>query len=456
VRRRSWLPVAAALLLLGAGILLVNYNQDNVRAKNSLEAGYQRALFSLVNHVQNLDSLLAKGQVLQDSGQGVLTLASAWHEAESARSALGQLPLGRFNFTAVQKYLAQVGDYSYSLARKLAQGSRLDHSEQESLAQLAAETGKLSRELQTIIGDIRLQPSWGLKGVTTGFKGDLVAPTGSIAAGVGKIDGYLKDEVPAITYDGPFSEHMENIKPRAVTGPVISIERAQRIAEELVNKQIGKGETTFRVTASRRVGGNIPSYSFTLRAEGQPSRADITVDVSETGGHIIQLINARLPGEPSLDIGSAVRNAEDFIRAVGYDHMITTGSLRHPGTLMVTQVSRQGDVVAYPDFVKVTVALDSGEIQAFDARGYLTAHRKRDLSPAKFNGDEARDKAAARLTIDRIRPAIIPMSDASERYVWEVKGKANNQTFLIYYNTETGAEEKILRVIETADGSYTM
>ena len=109
----------------------------------------------MVSHVQNLNSLLAKGQVMQDSGQGVLTLASAWHEAESARSSLGQLPLGRFNLTAVQKYLAQVGDYSYTLARKLAQGAMLDEKEQETLALLSKETDKLNRELQSMIGGIQ-------------------------------------------------------------------------------------------------------------------------------------------------------------------------------------------------------------------------------------------------------------------------------------------------------------
>lgn len=456
MRDRRWLSVGAAVLLLVAGVFFWNYNQENVRARNSLEAGYQRALFSMVSHVQNLNSLLAKGQVMQDSGQGVLTLASAWHEAESARSSLGQLPLGRFNLTAVQKYLAQVGDYSYTLARKLAQGAMLDEKEQETLALLSKETDKLNRELQSMIGGIQSQPTWGTKGVTVGAKGEKVAPSGSIAASLAKVDSHLKDEVPAITYDGPFSEHVENIKPRAVTGDNVTIERAGRIAEDFVNKHVTTGKPTYRVATSRRVSGNIPAYSLTLRAEGNQPGADIVVDVSQTGGHIIHLFNPRPPGKAALDIGTAVQKAEDFIRAVGYNNMITTGSLRHPQTLMVTQVWQQGDAVAYPDFVKVTVALDNGEVLAVDARGYLTAHRHRDLPRAKFSGDQARDKAAARLTIDRIRPAIIPMSDASERYVWEVKGKANDQTFLIYYNAETGDEEKVLQVIESPDGTYTM
>lgn len=456
MRNRRWVSIGVLIFFLAAGVLLWNYSQETARAKNSLESGYQRALFSMVEHVQNLNTLMAKGQVIQDTGQGVLTLTSAWHEAESARSSLGQLPLGQFNLTAVQKYLAQVGDYSYSCAKKLAQGQILTDKERETLATLSKETDKLNRDLQSMIGGIKSRPTWGTQGVTVGVKGQPVPPSGSVADGLAKMDSHLKDEVPAITYDGPFSEHIQNIKPRAISGENVTIEQAGRIAEDFVNKLVTKERTTYRVATARRVSGNIPAYSLTLKAEGQAKLPDIVVDISQTGGHVIHLFNPRPLGQAALDIGAAVQKGEDFIRAAGYSNMITTGSLRHPQTLMVTQAWQQGDTVAYPDFVKVTVALDTGEVVAFDARGYLTAHRRRDLPTAKFTGEDARDKASARLTIDRIRPAVIPMSDASERYVWEIKGRANDQTFLIYYNAETGEEEKVLQVIESPDGTYTM
>lgn len=457
MHKRRWLSVGVLVLFLAGGVLLWNYRQENIRVQNSLESSYQRALFSMVEHVQNLNTLMAKGQVIQDTGQGVLTLSSAWHEAESARSSLGQLPLGQFNLTAVQKYLAQVGDYSYTCAKKLAQGQTLDDKERETLAMLSKETDKLNRNIQSMIGSIKSsRPTWGTQGVTVGVKGQPVAPSGSVADSLAKMDGHLKDEVPAITYDGPFSEHVQNIKPRAISGEKITIEQAGRIAEDFVNKLVTKEKTTFRVATARRVSGNIPAYSLTLRAEGRTQLPDMVVDVSQTGGHVIHMFNPRPPGQATLDIGAAVQKGEDFIRAAGYNNMITTGSLRHPQTIMVTQAWQQGETVAYPDFIKVTLALDTGEVLAFDARGYLTAHRQRELPAAKFSGENARDKASARLTIDRIRPAIIPMSDASERYVWEVKGRANDQTFLVYYNAATGEEEKVLQVIESPDGTYTM
>ncbi|MDK2784835.1 MAG: hypothetical protein PWQ41_1783 [Bacillota bacterium] len=453
MQRSRWITVGVVLAALVGGLWFWSYNLDNMRVRNSLEASYQRALFSMVGHVQNLNTLLAKGQVAQDNGQAVLTLASAWHEAESARSSLGQLPLGRFNLTSVQRYLAQVGDYSYSLARKLALGQSLTEREQENLVVLAQETNKLNKELQQMIGGLRSKPTWGTRGVTVGLKGKPVPPAGSIADGLAKLDERLKDEAPTLTYDGPFSEHMENIKPRAVTGKPITIEQAGRIAEEFVNRG---GAVKYAAVTSRRVGGLLPTYSITLRPQGGRRLPDITVDVTQTGGHVVYFLNPRPPGPARIDLGEAVRRAEDFIRARGYEDMITTGSLRHPNTLVVTQAWTQDGVVAYPDFVKATVALDTGEVVGFDARGYLTSHRRRDLPSPRFSEGAARRKAGARMTVDRIRPAIVPMSDASERYCWEVRGRAGGQTFLVYYNTENGQEEKILQVIESPDGTYTM
>lgn len=453
MQRSRWLTVGVVLAALVGGVWFWSYHLENTRVRNSLEASYQRALFSMVGHVQTLNTLLAKGQVTQDRGQGVLTLASAWHEAESARSSLGQLPLGRFDLTAVQRYLAQVGDYSYTLARKLSLGESLSAQEQDNLATLSRETDKLNKELQKMIGGLRSKPAWGTTGVTVGLKGKPVAPAGSVADGLGKMDERLKDEAPTLTYDGPFSEHMENLRPRGLTGRSVPIEQAGRIAEEFVN---AGGTVRYTAVSSRRVAGSLPAYAITLRPQGGQRLPDIAVDVSQTGGHVVSFLNPRPVGSPRIDVGEAVRRAEDFIRARGYKDMITTGSLRHPNTIVVTQAWTQDGVVAYPDFIKVTVALDTGEVVGFDARGYLTSHRRRELPQVRFSAQAAREKAAGRMTVDRVRGAVIPMSDASERYCWEVRGRANGQTFLVYYNATDGREEKILQVIESPDGTYTM
>jgi spore germination protein len=453
VRNSRFVIVGVALLALLGGLWFRSYNQENKLAKNSLEAGYQRALFNMVNHVQNLDSLLAKGQVSQDNGQAVLTLASAWHEAESARSSLGQLPFSRFNLTSTQKYLAQTGDYAYALARKLSLGQSLSEEERENLATLSKQANSLNRELQAMIGGIKDKPNWGTKGVTVGLKGKPVPPAGSVADGLSKVDVRLQDEAPTLTYDGPFSEHMSNIKPRGVTGEPVTVEQAGRIAEQFINQG---SQVKYSAKSSRRVAGRIPVYSITLQPQGGRRLPEIVVDVTQTGGHVISMLNPRSPKESKFGIKEAVEKAEEFARAKGYKDMISTGSLRHPNTLVVTLAWTQDDVVVYPDFVKVSVALDNGEVLAFDARGYLTSHQKRTLPRPKFTSGQAKAQGEARMQVERVRPTVIPMADASERYCWEVRGTSNGQTFLVYYNTENGREEKILQAIESEDGTYTM
>ncbi len=43
----------------------------------------------------------------------------------------------------------------------------------------------------------------------------------------------------------------------------------------------------------------------------------------------------------------------------------------------------QNGVIIYPDLVKVTVALDNGDIVGYEAMGYLMSHHDRDIPRAR-------------------------------------------------------------------------
>ena len=52
--------------------------------------------------------------------------------------------------------------------------------------------------------------------------------------------------------------------------------------------------------------------------------------------------------------------------------------------------------------------------------------------------------------------AIIPTDAKDEVLVYEFKGKINNKEFIIYVNTKTKQEEKVLLIINTPGGTLTM
>ena len=65
-------------------------------------------------------------------------------------------------------------------------------------------------------------------------------------------------------------------------------------------------------------------------------------------------------------------------------------------------------------------------------------------------------KINTKLNIENIRLAIIPTEFQTEIPCWEIKGRVDDREFLVYINVETGKEEDILVILNSAEGTVTM
>ena len=120
------------------------------------------------------------------------------------------------------------------------------------------------------------------------------------------------------------------------------------------------------------------------------------------------------------------------------------------------QKSTNGDVIVYPDLIKVKVALDNGEILGIETTGYLNSHYERNIPVAKITKEKAKENLNKNLHIESEGMAIIPTEFKTEIFCWEFKGKVDDTEFLVYINAETGAEEDILVIKNTPNGTLTM
>ena len=136
--------------------------------------------------------------------------------------------------------------------------------------------------------------------------------------------------------------------------------------------------------------------------------------------------------------------------------MVDTYYISEDGTAVINYAYKQGDVVVYPDLVKVKIALDTGEILGLEAKGYLSSHIVRDIPEPKISMEEARQAISPRVEILSSGLAIIPTNYKTEIFTYEFKGKLNNRDFLVYINAENGNEEDILMIINTPNGILTM
>ncbi|MBQ2582048.1 MAG: germination protein YpeB, partial [Ruminococcus sp.] len=109
------------------------------------------------------------------------------------------------------------------------------------------------------------------------------------------------------------------------------------------------------------------------------------------------------------------------------------------------------------DLVKVSVAMDNGEIVGYDARGFLVNHTKRSYPKKLFSNLRAQEKVSAQLEITGEQLCVIPTDSLGEKLCYEFKCKAKNgRNVLVYINAETGEEQQILLLVETATGMLTV
>ena len=137
--------------------------------------------------------------------------------------------------------------------------------------------------------------------------------------------------------------------------------------------------------------------------------------------------------------------------------MMQTYYMLQGGILTVNYAYRQGDVLCYPDLVKVSVAMDTGAVCAFEATGYISSHHERQLPKPAISAEEAMEQISDELSIESRQLVLIPSSGGEELLCWEFlcSGYGEHKA-LVYVNALSARQEKILLLLEDENGSLTI
>lgn len=445
-------------LVVAFGLVAVFAASQYRQARNArllLESGRQRAFFGLVAHIENMEGSLAKALGSSTQGQQTMFLTSCWSHSQGAQESLSQLGMRTMDLSRMQKFIAQVGDFSLVLAQKLARGDRVTGAEWDELARMETTVKDLARALSET----------GSAAAVTGARFGMFAlnapsPTDeSLFRGFSEIDTLIQS-VPSPQYDGPFSDRALEARGLANPGPTITAEDAKYRALNFLTPL-----ETFNSVRVENIEGKIPAYLVTA-ARGDGS--EVSCSVAKEGGSVISAMDGKVRGAPKLDVEGARKHALDFLKSKAMTNLIETG-WRKPGRnadrvvftfAAVEQVSVKGKltpVIVYPDMVKVEVALDNGEVIGFDQTGYLTNHIQRTFKSPSYDASAARRVLKEDLTVQgEPRLVVIPMVPAREVMAWEFRVSRGQDTYLVYVNAITGREEVVLQMVIDETGSMTM
>ena len=136
---------------------------------------------------------------------------------------------------------------------------------------------------------------------------------------------------------------------------------------------------------------------------------------------VASLMNSRSVGEAVLTPEEAVETAAAFLAAHGYAGLSPSYHINQDNRLTVNFAACQGEVVCYPDLIKVTVALDNGRIVGFESEGYLMNHTQRSLAEPAVALAQAQAVLDPALKLLSHQLALIPTGGENEVLCHEFK-----------------------------------
>lgn len=442
VSRRGKIRVrlyASVLILVLFSAFVINAQKASELSRQ-LNADAERSLSTLEACMSSINTNLTKGLYANTTPMLSSMAISLTRDAASAKNSLSALPLSDTQLDNMLKFLSQVGAFVSTLDRKLSLGEPITSEERNQLKQLIDVSQKLLSELDTI--------TQGVEDGSVSFKqaGSTLQKSADqsvqIDSAFGDAEQTLTD-YPTLIYDGPFSDHILNQTPKTLEGKTdVSKEKALEIASDF----IGIDKSTLRFDSETN--GVIETYNFFVDS--------INISVCKKGGAVLYLLGSSSAGESVISPEQAVENAKNFLSAKGYENMKESYYSTQDGICTVNFAYENEGVICYPDLIKLSVSLETGNIISFDARGYIMNHTDRPPVQSKISADEAKMSVSDYLTVMSTRLAVIPTDYKTEKTAYEFHCKTpDEQEVLVYIDVLTAKEDDILLLLYSDGGILT-
>lgn len=442
VSRRGKIRVrlyVSVLVLVLFSAFVINAQKASELSRQ-LNADAERSLSTLEACMSSINTNLTKGLYANTTPMLSSMAISLTRDAASAKNSLSALPLSDTQLDNMLKFLSQVGAFVSTLDRKLSLGESITSEERNQLKQLIDVSQKLLSELDTI--------TQGVEDGSVSFKqaGSTLQKSAEqsvqIDSAFGDAEQTLTD-YPTLIYDGPFSDHILNQSPKTLEGKSdISKEKALEIASDF----IGIDKNTLRFDSETN--SVVETYNFFVDS--------INISVCKKGGAVLYLLGSSNAGESVISPEQAVENAKNFLLSKGYENMKESYYSTQDGICTVNFAYENEGVICYPDLIKLSVSLETGNIISFDARGYIMNHTDRPPVQSKISADEAKMSVSDYLTVMSTRLAVIPTDYKTEKTAYEFHCKTpDEQEVLVYIDVLTAKEDDILLLLYSDGGILT-
>ncbi len=418
---------AAAVFLVTGLLFTAAGNAEGYRLSQDYE--YRRAMGQLVSSVSDADEALQKGQYAVGSAMTVKVCSELMGAAQSASTALSILPLETNALEEVAGFLSQLEEYARVKGTLAATGTGFDAADREMSGQLR----RVTAQLLPTLGQLYQQLGEGALTIR-GWESDHGLVTD-------EADTYLEDEILSLLAD--FPETPELIYPGKLSADhdrgYTALSELDPVTEEealtIVRKLLGEERQWEAMGKSE---GELPCWYFT--AEGE------TAAVTEYGGLPVLYLREYSPGDAAVSESEGKQAAQSFLERAGYNSLRELSAREEYGQLEITYVYVDDNAEYLADSIRVTVAMDSGEIIALDAADYLRNHRQDRASetPAMTAQEAAEHAVPENMTVRDSELTWFTGDTDTATLCWRLEvTDENGGACTIYADAETGEQTEI-------------
>lgn len=429
---RSIIIGVLAIALVGVGYWGYQEHEEKNALLIHAENNYQRSFHELTYHMDLLHDKIGTSLAMNSSSRLSPQFVDIWRLTSQALQNVGQLPLTLLPFNKTEEFLSNIGDFTYKTSIRNLDDDPLTEEELKQLKSYYEQAATIKDELRQV-QHIALQENLRWMDVELALATEDEQLDNTIIDGLKTVEKQVGEY--AESEDGlTFMQTSTSTEYKNVKGEWKTEEEIRDFTKKLfdINDEVNI------TIAKSGAGAYVPMYSVSYQ-DGK----DVYMDITQKGGHPINILVHRDIGEKQLSLNDGLLEAEKYLRHFELSDMEAFQSQEYDTIGVYSFLFVEDGVRVYPDMVTIQVALDDGEILGFNANNYLMNHRERKFGEPKLSVEEAKNYVNPNIDIQEEFLAIIENDVEEEVLTYEFLGILEDETYRIFINANTGHEEKV-------------
>ena len=420
-----------SVALIITGLFAWKESTDGMGHLRAGESYGSAAMGELASSLSSMDEAFMASRYATNAPLFSQLCAKAAANASGAVSALAAMPYTTQELEKLSGYLNSAGDWALYLSREGAEGRLPDEETRQQLEEISDAVSGIAQSVM----QLGTQYSDGALVLDSYAACADDGETNTVGCELRRIDSEL-DEFPELEYDGKYSASALSVSARSLEGAEnVTEAKAKAIAADFLGVPQSELESIGRAAC------DLPCWSFSFEGGTGDFRM---ISVSEQGGQVLSVTGSRRVRAAELDMDEAREIAQDFLEKAGVD-VTEPVSETEDGGLAAFVFAGSVDGVMYPaDAVSVSIALDSGEVCAYDATEYILNHTERDLGEPAITAEQAAAALPDSLTALSSKLMAALSEGGSERLCYVFACEAEDEMpVTVYIDAKTGVQTKI-------------